>query len=262
MNRKTRIKKEGVLDFLALKSVRWFIGLLIMVGITSTVLNSYPEIKQFRYVFDVATIISAFIFTIEYILRIYSAPMLYPREKAWRSYLRYMVSFMGIIDFISILPFTIPYFFSDDELIKNAIEFGRIMVIFKVFRYSESYHTIQAVLFSIKYELVTSLSFVSIIVGISAVLMYYFENAAQPDKFHSIGEGVWWSVITFTSIGYGDIYPITPIGKFFAGSMALIGLIVFSLPTALVSGAYINYLQQSKEKQQKERDKIAGNDGD
>lgn len=249
---------EAVLRFLSLKPIRWFMGLLITIGITSTVLNSYPHMKEFRNLFYAVAFLSAFIFTIEYVLRIYSAPALYPHNKAWSARLKYLFSFMGIIDFISILPFTVPYFFKSDEFVSSAIEFGRIMIIFKLFRYSRSYHTIQIVLSSIKYELLTSLSFVAIILSISAVLMYYFENAAQPDKFNSIGEGFWWAVITFTSIGYGDVYPITPIGKLFAGSMALIGLIVFALPTALVSGAYINYLQQPENKRRREQEQVSG----
>ncbi|MEG1587296.1 MAG: ion transporter [Bacteroidales bacterium] len=246
------------LKILSLKPVRWLIGLLIIIGIAATILNSYPDMKAYRHLFYIIAFFSAFIFTIEYALRLYSAPGLYPHIKAWRARFKYILSFMGIIDFISILPFTVPYFFSGDAFVGSAIEFGRIMIIFKLFRYSESYRTIQVVLSSIRYELMTSLSFVTIIVSISAVLMYYIENQAQPDKFTSIGEGFWWAVITFTSIGYGDIYPITPLGKVMAGSMALIGLIVFALPTALVSGAYINYLQQPKEKRKKEEEKITG----
>lgn len=249
-----------ILKFLSLKQVRWFMGLLIITGITATVLNSYPEMAKYRNLFYVVAFFSAFIFTIEYVLRILSAPALYTCKHKWRARLKYLTSFMGIIDFISILPFTVPYFFKGDEFVGSAIEFGRIMIIFKLFRYSHSYQTIQIVLSSIRYELITSLSFVAIIVSICAVFMYYLESAAQPDKFSSIGEGFWWAVITFTSIGYGDVYPITPLGKLFAGSMAIIGLIVFALPTALVSGAYINYLQQPDKARKKEKEQISGND--
>ena len=249
---------QFVLQVLSLKPVRWFIALLILIGITATVLNSYPEMNKYRNLFYGIAFLSAFIFTIEYVMRFYSAPALYPKIKSWKARLKYCISFMGIIDFIAILPFTIPYFFKENEYVGSAIEFGRIMIIFKLFRYSDSYRTIQVVLSSIKYELLTSLSFVAIIVSISAVLMYYLENQAQPEKFSSIGEGFWWAVITFTSIGYGDVYPITPLGKLMAGSMAIVGLIVFALPTALVSGAYINYLQQPENKRKRSEEKVSG----
>lgn len=247
-----------VLRLLSLKPIRWLMGFLITTGITATVLNSYSEMSKYQNLFYVIAFFSAFIFTIEYVLRIYSAPVLYNSKKKWHGRIKYLTSFMGVIDFISILPFTVPYFFKGDDFVGSAIEFGRIMIVFKLFRYSQSYHTIQVVLSSIRYELMTSLSFVAIIVSICAVFMYYLESAAQPDKFSSIGEGFWWAVITFTSIGYGDVYPVTSLGKIFAGSMAIIGLIVFALPTALVSGAYINYLQQPENKRKKEEEEISG----
>ncbi|MGL4293555.1 MAG: ion transporter [Bacteroidales bacterium] len=254
----TNKSKIFVLEFLYFKPVRWFIGLLILIGLTATVLNSYPKMEHHKYFFYTVAFFSAIFFTFEYILRIFAAPAMYAQEAAWKARLKYLFSFMGMIDFLSILPFTIPYFVKNDAFAGNAIEFGRLMIIFKLFRYTDSYRTIQIVLSSIKYELMTSLSFVAIIVSIAAVLMYYIENGAQPDKFSSIGEGFWWAVITFTSIGYGDIYPITPLGKVMAGSMAIIGLIIFALPTALVSGAYIAYLQQPENKRKKEEEKIAG----
>ena len=86
----------------------------------------------------------------------------------------------------------------------------------------------------------------SIIISFCAILMYYIEREAQPEAFNNIGEGFWWAIITFTSVGYGDIYPVTVFGKVIASLMAMIGVMTLSLPTAIISGTFVEYLQNNK----------------
>ena len=232
--------------------MRWFLAVLIILSLAATILQSYPEMRRFQRLCYTISFLSAFVFTLEYIFRIYAASALYRGCSIARARLKYCFSFMGMIDLISIIPFTVPYLITSNQLISEAIEFGRIFLVFKLFRYSSSYRMIQDVLASVKYELFTSLSFVSIFVSFCAVLMYYVEKAAQPEAFKNIGEGFWWAIITFTSVGYGDIYPVTPLGKLLAGGMVMVGLVAFALPTAIVSGAFINYMQEEKRRHTEE----------
>ncbi len=227
---------------------RLFLAFLIVTGIATLILGSYQEMEKYKILFLAISYISAFIFTIEFLVRLYVSPLYYGNHHWLRARKEYLTTFMGIIDFISILPFVGIYLFEGNTLISHLFDLGRFILIFKVLRYAHSFRTIQKVLSSIRYELMTSLFLLGTLIMFSAILMYYIERAAQPDKFTNIGEGFWWAIITITSVGYGDVYPITGLGKVLAGSLAITGLIAFSLPTALVSGAFMNHLQEERER--------------
>ena len=240
---------------LNLKSVRLLYTILICIGIASVVLESFNGMEKYEYIFDIASFLSAFIFTVEYIIRIYISPIctLINGRHWFKARIEYIFSFMGLIDFIAILPFTVPYLFGANSLVSATFELGRIILIFKLFRYSNSFNIIQIVLGRIKSELFISFSFIGVLISFSAILMYYIERAYQPEKFDNIADGFWWAIATFTTVGYGDIYPISAWGKVIAGASSIIGLISFALPTALVSGSYMDYLQNNREK---EKEKI------
>lgn len=254
-----RRRREHVAAILHSRGVRIFMIVLIGLGLGAIVLQSFSGMQAYRYLFYSISVLSALIFTVEYLLRIYIAPVEYPDCTPFRARLHYIGSFMGIIDLIAIIPFTVPYFFRGD-FVGDAIELGRIFLIFKTIRYTSSFKMIREVLASVKYELMTAMSFALMIVSFCAVLMYYIERAAQPEVFSNIGQGFWWAIITFTSVGYGDIYPITPFGRLLAGGMALVGIITLTLPTAIVSGALMAKLQEKgkelhKQKQAEEAEK-------
>ena len=248
---KNRIKKglkrneNFISKILKSKWCRFFIGLMILIGITAVVFQSFDIKQEYKYLFQFISYVCAFIFTIEYILRIISAPMEYPGKHSLKSRIIYIFSFMGIIDFLSILPFILVYHPTIKDY-KDFIELGKIFIIFKAFRYTTSYKVIKKVISSVKYELFVSFSMASIIISFCAILMYYIEREAQPEAFNNIGEGFWWAIITFTSVGYGDIYPVTVFGKVIASLMAMIGVMTLSLPTAIISGSFVEYLQNNK----------------
>ncbi|MEG1616113.1 MAG: ion transporter [Bacteroidales bacterium] len=236
-------RRKKIARMLESRPVRIFMIILIMLGLGAIVMQSFESMERYLYLFYSISVLSALIFTIEYILRIYCAPSEYPHLKPAKARQKYLTSFMGIIDLIAILPFTVPYFFHG-KFVGDAIELGRIFLIFKILRYTTSFTMIREVIASVKYELLTAMTFALMIVSFCAILMYYIERDAQPDAFSNIGQGFWWAIITFTSVGYGDIYPITPIGKLLASGMALIGIVTLTLPTAILSGALMNRLQE------------------
>ncbi len=246
-----RKKEQNISQILSAKWCRYFIGLIIFLGTSSIILQSFDTDKEYNTSFQTISFFCAFIFTIEYALRLFSAPADYPGINPLKARLIYIISFMGIIDFFSILPFTIIYHPTIRDY-KEIIELGKIFIIFKAFRYTTSYKVIKEVVSSVKYELFVAFSMSTIIISFCAILMYYIEREAQPDAFRNIGEGFWWAIITFTSVGYGDIYPVTTLGKVLASVMATIGVMTLSLPTAIISGSFVEYLQNQKNQKKKQ----------
>lgn len=226
----------------------WFripITFLIGIDLLAVILQSFSSMAGFNNWFNLISVLSAVVFTVEYVLRIIAAPAVYPHINMIRARIRYITSFLGLVDLICIAPFVFSYIFQG-EVLRDFIDLARILLIFKLLRYSASYQMVLDVLRSVRYEMITAFTFSAVIVCFAAILMYYIERRAQPDVFNNVGEGFWWAIITFTTVGYGDVVPITPLGKTLAGFIAIIGIITLMLPTGIVSGALMNRLQQQK----------------
>ncbi|MBR5680123.1 MAG: ion transporter, partial [Clostridia bacterium] len=167
----------------------------------------------FRFLIRVE-FISIIIFTIEYALRIWTANLLFPELNPIRARIRYITSPMAIIDLISILPFLVPVLHTYNLIGVRVFRLVRLLRVFKLNRYSEALAAIGDVLRRKSQQIVASIFFVSIILVLASLLIYYAEHDAQPDQFENAFSGLWWAVATLTTVGYGDIYPITPLGRF------------------------------------------------
>ena len=127
-----------------------------------------------------------------------------------------------------------------------------ILIIFKLIRYSRSFRLIGEVLHAVREELVTAYTACGIMLGFSGILMYYIE---QPEAFANIGDGFWWAIVAFTTVGYGDIYPITPLGRLLSSLISLIGIAMIAIPTGIISSAFMNMmLDKRKEREEKEKE--------
>ena len=124
-----------------------------------------------------------------------------------------------------------------------------IFIIFKLIRHSRSFRVIGKALASVKEELETAYTASFITICFSAILMYYIERSAQPEVFENIGDGIWWAIITFATVGYGDIYPITPLGKLLGCIICLVGVAMVAIPTGIISSSFINIVQKKEKKQ-------------
>lgn len=231
------------------RGVRNLIAIVILIDLASIIFSSYTSFVGYYYFFHAVTFFSAFFFTLEYIYRIISAPAIYPQLSPWKARLKYILSFFGVIDFISILPFAMTYF--GGSFYREIFELARIFLIFKLIRNSTSFHLIAEVFNTIRKELLTAIVCISFILCCSAILMYYIERDAQPEVFDNVGQGLWWSIITFTTVGYGDIAPITPLGKILGGIIAFFGIIMVALPTGIVSSTFISVVRLHKGKNNK-----------
>ncbi len=213
-------------DTTAGKVFNLFIQFIIILSIISFTIETLPDLSQstldFLYIFEV---ISIAIFSVEYLLRIWVAD----------SKLKYIFSFYGLVDFFAIIPFYVRT--SIDLRSIRIFRLLRLFRIFKLFRYSEAINRLQTAFKSIKEELIVFLFASIFLLYVSAVGIYYFEHDAQPEAFSSIFHSMWWAVATFTTVGYGDVYPVTLGGKIFTFIMLMIGLGIIAVPTALIASA-------------------------
>lgn len=226
-----------------------FIYGLIILNVLAIILISYKEIRTaYGQVLEYFEIFSVVIFSIEYILRFWTADLEYKQGAKLSKKIKFSTSTYGLIDLLAILPFYLPLIFPFDLRVLRILRLFRLLRIFKLGRLSKSMKTITSVLKETKSELAITLFVAVILLILSSTLMFHFENEAQPEKFENIGQALWWSVATLTTVGYGDVYPITGIGKFLSAIIALIGIGFVALPTGILSSAFIERVQTDKKK--------------
>lgn len=217
----------------------WMIMSLIALSILTIILDSFQNIHdQFRTAFQVFEVITVIVFTLEYILRIWTADLLYPVAKHPR--LKYCFSFMAIIDLLAILPFYLPFFSADLRFLRmmRLFRLFRLLRVFKLGRYVEALHIIVKVIRSSGPQLIMSVVICSFVMLFSAIIMYEVENPVQPEQFPNVISSLWWAICTLTTVGYGDVYPITPVGRFFASVISLVGIGIIAIPTGIIAAGF------------------------
>ena len=233
----------------------WFIKLvyaLILANVAALFIESYdipPGWALFLEYFELGSII---FFTIEYLLRIWVADI--GSKSAAESIKKragFIFSFYGIIDLLAILPFFIPLIFKVDLRSIRILRLFRLLRIFKMGRYSKSMKLISDVLKETRSELLVTIFICFILLIFSSTLMYYIETETQPNKFQNAGDSLWWAVATLTTVGYGDIYPVSPLGKLLGAAIALIGIGFVALPTGIISSSFISKLNERRNQRSK-----------
>jgi voltage-gated potassium channel len=224
-----------------------FIITLIFLSLITVVLETvepiYKKNPDFFYDFEAFSVI---IFTIEYVLRLWSCTSDSKYKKSVKGRIRFALTPLAIIDLVSILPFYIPMVITLDFRFFRALRLFRIFRILKIGRYFESLRLIGKVFSNKKEELAITVFMVLILLLVVSCLMYFVENQAQPKAFASIPMSMWWGVATLTTIGYGDVYPITPLGKFFGAIISLLGIGLFALPTGILGSGFVEEIQNRK----------------
>ena len=218
--------------------VNAFIIMLIVVNAIAFAAETVPSIAaEYGAHLDHFNTISVAIFSIEYILRVWSAvdiPML-SRMPRWRARLRFMLRPIMIIDLLAVLPFYLQWFIPIDLRMLRVLRIFRLL---KITRYSPALQTLGRVLEDEYRTLIGALIVMLIVLLFSSTAMYFLERDVQPEKFGSIPAAAWWSLATLTTVGYGDVVPITPLGKVFGGVVMLLGLCMFALPVAIIASGF------------------------
>lgn len=221
---------------------------LIVFNVILTILETDKALNEkYSTLFQIVESVSVFIFTLEYIIRLWTSDFHESTRQILRSKkLGYIFSAYGIIDLIAILPFYLPLLLPNDLRVVRILRLFRLLRILKLGRYSKSIKIIKSVLRETRPQLAITIFATWILLVLSSTLMFYAENNAQPDKFSSIGDSLWWAIATLTTVGYGDVYPITPIGKILSAIIALIGIGFIALPTGILSSAFIENAQKKE----------------
>ena len=174
------------------------------------------------------------------------------REKKFKGVLKYVFSVYGLIDLISILPFYLNQFVKLDGRFFRILRLFRLTRIFKLGRDSESLKLFIKALTAVKSELKFTLFLSILTILFSASAIYYLENEAQPEKFSSITESIWWATVSLATVGYGDVYPITAGGKIFASIISLIGIGVVAIPTGIISASFVEEIHSQRRNKNKD----------
>lgn len=209
---------------------------MILISLITFSIETLPNINgTLQLWLDAFELFSIIFFSCEYLLRVYVAQ---PKVK-------YIFSFLGLVDLLAILPF---YFgLGVDLRTLRSLRFLRLVRIFKLVRYNAALRRFHLALNIAKEEIVLFLAATAILLYLGAVGIYYFESSTQPEKFGSVFHCLWWAVATLTTVGYGDVYPITVGGKIFTFVLLILGLGVISVPTGLVASALAKARQMEDE---------------
>lgn len=198
----------------------------ILISLISFSIETLPNLSlQIQFLLGWIETVTVLFFSLEYLLRIYVSDHKF----------RFIFSFFGIIDLIAILPFYISIGLDFRSI--RAVRFLRIFQILKLARYNKALQRFHHAFLIAREELVLFFMTTMILIYFSAVGIYYFENKAQPEVFSSVFHSLWWSVATLTTVGYGDVYPITVGGKIFTFIILMLGLGVVSVPSGMIATA-------------------------
>ncbi|GAB4400784.1 MAG: ion transporter [Microscillaceae bacterium] len=225
---------------------------LIMFNLVFIIFESFEELDPWKGIFFYFEVFSVIIFSLEYLLHCWTAPLRYPRQSHMGARVRYVFSFMGIVDLLSILPFYLPFFIRIDLRALRALRLVRLLRVFKLNRYSPSLALLAEIIEEKKQELSITIFLTFILLLVASTLMYHLEHEIQPERFPNVGATFWWAVATLTTVGYGDVYPVTNWGRFLSGCIALLGIGIVALPTSILSASYLEKLQQKTQQKKTE----------
>ena len=206
-------------------------------------MQTFSELTDCMAVFKGIEYVTTFIFCIEYVLRIWTADYLYPDKSEFRSRLSFLISFDGIVDLLTI----IPAFFLSGFVIFRMLRVVRIFHLFRLNARYDSFNVITAVLYEKRNQIMSSVFIVLILMLASSLCMYSVEHDAQPDVFRNAFSGIWWSMSTLLTVGYGDIYPITTLGRIMAICIAYLGVGVVAIPTGIISAGFVEQYQRKSD---------------
>lgn len=216
----------------------------IIINVFLAVFLTFDESIPYQDLIYIIELITVIFFTVEYSLRVGTASFLYPNLTSVQAAIKYIFSFTGLIDFLSFFPFYLPYFFPSGAVAFRVFRVVRILRLFRVHSYSDSLNIIVNVVKSRKVQLLSSVFIIFILMTASSILMYNVEHKVQPDVFENAFSGFWWAGSTLLTIGYGDIYPITYMGRGLGIIIAFLGVGLAAIPTGILSAGFVQQISQ------------------
>lgn len=229
--------------------------ILIIINTGSVIAETFNLPQNVRDILSTVETVSVIIFTAEYLLRVWTADMLREELSPAKARLKYIFSFMAIIDLFAIMPFYLPMIIPIDLRALRSLRLVRLLRLFKLNRYTKALSTIAEVFKRKASQLISSLLVVGLLMLIALLIMYNVEHEAQPDKFTNVFQALWWSVATLTTVGYGDIYPITIPGKILSTIIALLGIGLVAVPTGIITAGFSDVIETDKDGEEQDEKK-------
>lgn len=251
--RSLRLQVYGQLEASAwtgrgLSPTNLFLSVLIVVTVASAILETEPLVAQGRqWFFDRMEVLVGAVFGVEYLLRLWVAVENPRFAKHKFPRLRYAITPIAIIDLVAILP-ALFAFGGAPTLMLRFFRVLRMLRLAKLGRTSRAWDQIRDALYERRYEFALILGLLAIAMLIAGSLLYWAEADAQPDKFGSIPRALWWAIVTLTTVGYGDAFPVTALGKFLASFIAITGVMLVALPTGLFAASFTEGMQRHRER--------------
>jgi voltage-gated potassium channel len=224
-----------------------FILTLIFLNVIAVIIGSVQSIQQqWGKWLDVFEVVSVAAFSVEYAARLWSCTTDEKYSGPLFGRIRFALKAMSLVDLLAILPFYLPFLGLDLRSLR-VLRLLRLIRVAKVGRYYSSLNLIRHVFREKREELVLSTMILALLLVVSSTLLFYCENGAQPKEFSSIPATMWWAVATLTTVGYGDIYPVTVLGKLCASLIAILGIGMFALPTGILGAGFVEAIQERKQ---------------
>jgi len=232
------------------EAVNIFLLVLVVLNVAAVVLETVDSIYEankifFHYFSDISIII----FTIEYLLRIWSCDMDPHYRSPILGRIKYALTPLALIDLLVIMPLYITLAFPTDHKLLRSLRILWTFRLLKLHRYSDSLQTIMDVIRAQKNELAMSFTAIIFFMVLSSTVVFFLEHDAQPKEFPSIPATMWWAVLTMTTIGE-DIYPVTTAGKVVGGLIIILGVATFALPTSILTSGFVDELQRRREEKE------------
>ncbi len=223
-----------------------FIVITIFLNLFVTLFETFDESLPYLPILKAIELITTIIFVIEYVLRLWTADFLYPEKKRRKAIFTFVFSFFGIVDFFTFFPYFLPFMFPKGIVAFRIFRVIRIFRLFQINTKYDAFNVIINVLSEKKTQLFSSICMIAILMVASSLCMYSLEHEAQPEQFKNAFSGIWWSMSTLLTVGYGDIYPITTLGKLMAILIAFLGVGMVAIPTGIISAGFVEQYSKLK----------------
>lgn len=218
---------------------------LVLISVIAIILESVPALHdRYSVEFHAFETMAIVCFTVEYLVRLWCCPAGSPEMPAWRARLRYVFSFYGLIDLLATLPFYLHAIFPEADL--RFLRVMRMLRVLKLSHYNTAIEDLYSAVMDERKSFLSAVYILALAVLVTSCLAYYAEHDAQPDKFGSIPDAMWWALITLTTVGYGDAAPVTVVGKFVGVSAALLGVCTVALLTGIVANSFANQMARKR----------------
>ena len=245
--RVSEIIEVGASDDLPSRAYDLLGTVMLLVNVAVTILYTFDKMElNHGPVLLLLEAITVAFFAVDYCLRVWASPFLYPTMPELRALKKYVFSFSGIIDLLSFLPYYLPVFFPAGAAVFRMFRVIRIFRLFQINAYYDSLNVISEVISSKRQQLFSSVFIILVLMTASSLCMYSLEHEAQPEVFSNAFSGIWWAVSTLLTVGYGDIYPVTDMGKLVSIGITFLGVGMVAIPTGIISAGFVDQYSRMK----------------